>query len=185
MVFCKHNKIKRNFTGQNFWKITQVNNDQHKDTPKIITWCTISREEQQKCQNFAMAVERDQIKVATEKGSVKVKVECLQAYNKNECIRLLDEEKATLTTLDAGAVFNAGRYHSLVPIAQGLLEGGFNYYYAVAVIKKGTLPEVNSLYQFRGRKACFAGVETFAGWILPVNTVRLLISHNNMKNQFY
>lgn len=119
-----------------------------------------------------MAVERDHIKVGTGKGNIKVKIECVQAYNKNECIRLLDEEKATLTTLDAGAVFNAGRYYSLVPIAQELLEGGFNYYYAVAVIKKGTLDDVSSLYQLRGRKACFAGVETFAGWILPINTVR-------------
>ncbi|XP_018571582.1 melanotransferrin [Anoplophora glabripennis] len=160
-----------NVRGQNFWKITQVNDDKHKETMKTIIWCTISREEQQKCQNFAMAVERDQIKVGTGRGSLKGKIECMQAYNKNECMQLLDEEKATLTTLDAGAVFNGGRYYSLVPIAQELLEGGFNYYYAVAVIKKGTLADVNSLYQLREKKACFAGVETFAGWILPINTL--------------
>lgn len=83
----------------------------------------------------------------------------------------LDEEKATFTTLDAGEVFIGGRYHSLVPIAQEVLDGGFKHYYAVAVLKKNSLPDVTSLYDLRGKKACFPGVETFAGWVLPINTV--------------
>lgn len=91
--------------------------------------------------------------------------------NKEECMRLLDEEKATMTTLDAGSVFVGGRYHSLVPIAQEVYEGGFNYYYSVAVIKARTLPDIHSIRDLRGKKACFPGVETFAGWVIPINTV--------------
>lgn len=135
------------------------------------------------------ANERDQIKV----GYETVKIECMQALNKDECMQLLDEEKATMTTLDAGEVFIGGRYHSLVPIAQEILEGnimieflkgitlmwifsaGFNNYYAVAVVKAGKLTDIHTLRDLKGKKACFAGVETYAGWILPVSTVSCLV----------
>lgn len=40
-------------------------------------------------------------------------------------MELLDEEKATMTTLDAGEIYVGGRYHSLVPIAQEVLEGDY------------------------------------------------------------
>lgn len=36
---------------------------------------------------------------------------------------LLDQEKADLTSLDAGEVFVGGRYHSLVPIMQEVYPG--------------------------------------------------------------
>lgn len=84
---------------------------------------------------------------------------------------MLDRENAQITTLDAGEVFIAGRYHSLVPIMQEIYESGVNYQYAVAVIKKGSLPDVHSLYNLRGKKGCFAGVGTLAGWVIPINNV--------------
>jgi len=84
---------------------------------------------------------------------------------------MLDRENAQITTLDAGEVFIAGRYHSLVPIMQEIYENNINYQYAVAVIKKNSLPDVHSLYDLRGKKGCFAGVGTLAGWIIPINTV--------------
>lgn len=84
---------------------------------------------------------------------------------------MLDQEKAQITTLDAGEVFIAGRYNSLVPIMQEVYESRVNYQYAVAVIKKGSLPDVHSLYDLRGKKGCFAGVGTLAGWVIPINNV--------------
>lgn len=45
-------------------------------------------------------------------------------------------------------------------------------YYAVAVIKKNTLPGVHTLHDLRGKKACFAGVGTLAGWVIPVYKVQ-------------
>lgn len=38
---------------------------------------------------------------------------------------MLDEEKADLTTVDAGDVFIAGRYHSLVPIMREIYPGKY------------------------------------------------------------
>lgn len=87
---------------------------------------------------------------------------------------LLDEEKVHLTNLDPGQVFIAGRYHSLIPIAQEINEGGFKFYYAVAVIKKNTLRDVTSLRDLRGKKACFSEVGSLAGWVIPVHTVSFL-----------
>lgn len=98
---------------------------------------------------------------------------------------MLDHEQAQITTLDAGEVFIAGRYHSLIPIMQEIYESGVNYQYAVAVIKKGSLPDVQSLYDLRGKKGCFAGVGTLAGWVVPINSVskiyKLYVKYLNVK----
>lgn len=129
-----------------------------------IVWCTISSEEEQKCSSFARAVERDWNLF----GSAAMRLECIRAFNKEECMSYLDEEKAHVTSLDAGEVFVAGRYHSLIPIMQEVYSGNQKSYYAVAVIKKNTLPGVHTLHDLRGKKACFAGVGTLAGWVIPV-----------------
>lgn len=134
-----------------------------------ITWCTVSEGEQNKCEAFSRAVERERYMFDYNH----MIIYCKQAFNKEECMAMLDHEDAQITTLDAGEVFIAGRYHSLVPIMQETYENNTNYQYAVAVIKDGSLPDVQSLQDLRGKKACFAGVGTLAGWIIPVNTVSI------------
>ncbi|PNF26743.1 Melanotransferrin [Cryptotermes secundus] len=129
-----------------------------------IVWCTINPEEQRKCLNFAQAVERDWNLF----GSAAMRLECKQGFNKEDCMTYLDEEKAHVTSLDAGEVFVAGRYHSLIPIMHEVYSGNQKTYYAVAVIKKGTLADVRTLQDLRGKKACFAGVGTLAGWVIPI-----------------
>ena len=84
---------------------------------------------------------------------------------------LLDEEKVTMTSVDAGQVFTAGRFHSLVPISKEVTDTGATEYYSVAVVKRNTLQDVTSLRDLRGKKACFPGVGTMAGWVLPIYTV--------------
>lgn len=81
-----------------------------------------------------------------------------------------------MTSLDAGEVFIGGRYLSLVPIAQEVLDGGSKNYYSVAVVKKGSLPDVHGLRDFKYRKGCFAGVGTMAGWVIPVRTVSVIFN---------
>ncbi|KAL7289603.1 hypothetical protein TKK_0016459 [Trichogramma kaykai] len=128
-------------------------------------WCTTSKEEQEKCKAFSQAVEQERSSFR----SYYMPIHCKQAFNRDECMTLLDQEKAHLTTLDAGEVFIGGRYHSLVPIIQEIYESGVNYQYAVAVIKKNSLPNVQNIRDLRGKKACFAGVGTLAGWVTPVH----------------
>lgn len=135
-----------------------------------VTWCTISDAEQHKCNAFSRAVDRE---IAFFEYSY-VSLQCIQASNKEECMALLDQEKAQITTLDAGEIFVAGRYHSLIPFMQEIYESGVNYQYAVAVIKKGSLPDVQSLRDLRGKKACFGGLGMLAGWVIPIYTVNMI-----------
>lgn len=79
-----------------------------------ITWCTVTLEEQYKCQNLTKALERDRALFKEDFLTLK----CLQGFNKQDCMTLLDSEKAHFVTLDAGDVFIAGRYNSLIPIMQ-------------------------------------------------------------------
>lgn len=76
-----------------------------------------------------------------------------------------------MMSLDAGEVFVAGRYNSLIPIMQEAFDGGFSNYYAVAVVKKDTLSDVTTIRDLRGKKACFSEVGSQAGWTIPIHTV--------------
>lgn len=138
-----------------------------------MVWCTTSEAEQFKCRNFTVAIERDRALFE----NAYLNVTCHRAFDVEECIQLIDSEKAHMMSLDAGNVFVAGRYHSLIPIMQESFDGGFIKYYAVAVIKRETLRDVRSIRDLRGKKACFSEVGSQAGWTIPIHTVSFDISH--------
>ncbi|XP_036670946.3 transferrin 2 [Drosophila suzukii] len=140
--------------------------NEHK-TSRII-WCTKNQAEQYKCQNLTVAIERDRALF----DEVFLNLTCFMAYSADECIHHIDREKAHITSLDAGDVFTAGRYNSLIPIMQEKLEGGFAEYQSVAVIKKGSLQELNNLHDMRNKRVCFPWVGSLAGWIVPVHTLQ-------------
>lgn len=152
-------KLKFSFIGQ-YYEVENVK------ITKFV-WCTTSEAEQFKCNNFTNAIERDRAMFE----EAFLNVSCHLAFNTDECIQLIDSEKAHMMSLDAGEVFIAGRYHSLVPIMQEAFEGGFTNYHAVAVVKTGTLPDVTSIHHLRGKKACFSEVGSQAGWTIPIFTV--------------
>lgn len=132
-----------------------------------LVWCNTILAEQYKCQNFTAAIERDRALF----DDLYFHVSCHYGFNTEECIQLIDSEKAHMMSLDAGEVFIAGRYNSLIPIMQEAFDGGFTNYYAVAVVKQGTIPEVTSIRDLRGKKACFSEVGSQAGWTIPIYTV--------------
>lgn len=143
-----------------------------------LIWCTTSLAEQYKCQNFTNAIEKDKALF----DDAYLNVSCMQQYTTDECIQLIDAEKAHMMSLDAGQVFVAGRFNSLIPIMQETFDGGFSNYYAVAVIKSGTLTDVMSIRDLRGKKACFSEVGSLAGWTIPIHTVNIyFIIYNNYK----
>jgi hypothetical protein len=143
----------------------QIPYDEHKS--KVLKWCTISEEELWKCGNFTNAIERDRQLF----DSSFMDLQCVKAYDTDECIKMVDAEKAHVMTLDAGEVFIAGRYFSLVPIMQETLDGGLSNYYAVAVVKTNTLSDVHHIRDLRNKNACFAYVGSQAGWNIPIHTV--------------
>ncbi|XP_017955675.1 melanotransferrin [Drosophila navojoa] len=151
-----------------YFTTTYAQHHYSEDKISNIIWCTKGQEEQYKCQNLTVAIERDRALF----DDVFLNLTCLMAYSADECIHLLDREKAHITTLDAGDVFTAGRYNSLIPIMQEKLEGGFLDYHSVAVIKKNTLTDVTDLRQLRQKRACFPWVGSLAGWIVPIYTLQ-------------
>ncbi|XP_073843497.1 transferrin 2 [Musca autumnalis] len=133
-----------------------------------IIWCTKSQAEQYKCQNLTLAIERDRALF----DDALLNLTCFKAFSADECIHHIDHENAHITTLDAGDVFTAGRYNSLIPLMQEKFEGGFTNYHSVAVVKAGTLQDVTSLRDLRQKKACFPWVGSLAGWIVPIYTLQ-------------
>ena len=63
----------------------------------------------------------------------------IQAFNKAECTQLLDKSEADITTLDPGNVFVGGRHHSLLPIMQEVYTQNSEYFFSVAVVKRGSM----------------------------------------------
>ncbi|XP_013138016.1 PREDICTED: melanotransferrin [Papilio polytes] len=135
---------------------------------ELVTWCTTSDLEQEKCEKLAKAVMQDKGLF----GDDYREIACKRAFDTEDCMISVDQGEATLLALDAGEVYIAGRYHSLVPIAQELYGNGEPYQYSVAVVRKGSLPSVQpstGLHGLRGAKACFPGVGALAGWVMPVH----------------
>ncbi len=86
-------------------------------------------------------------------------------------MKLIDEgsnKNPNIMTVDAGEVFVGGRYHSLVPILREVYAENHDYYHSLAVIKKDSLPYVETMQDLRGLKACFAKVGSLAGWTIPI-----------------
>lgn len=148
--------------------------DEHK--VNILKWCTISDEENWKCKNFTNALMRDRALFDDDL----LDLQCVKGYDTEECIKMIDGEKAHIMSLDAGEVFIAGRYFSLIPVMQELLEGGLSNYYAVAVVKTDTLHDVHHIRNLRDKKACFAYVGSQAGWNIPIYTVSELILNTSL-----
>lgn len=145
--------------------LAQYDFDEHKSL--VMKWCTISDEEFWKCSNFTNAIVRDRALF----DDAIMDLKCIKGYDTDECIRMIDGEKAHIMSLDAGEVFIAGRYFSLIPIMQETLEGGLGNYYSVAVVKTNTLPDVHHIRDLRNKKACFPYVGSQAGWNIPIYTV--------------
>jgi melanoma-associated antigen p97 len=117
-----------------------------------------------------------------------VNLDCVKGDDTDECIKMIDQEEAHVMSLDAGEVFIAGRYFSLIPIMQETIEGGLTEYQAVALVKANSLPDVHHIRDLRGKKACFAYVGSQAGWNLPIHTLmkdggmRVVDCNNHVKN---
>ncbi|KAM3960674.1 transferrin 2 [Aphomia sociella] len=136
----------------------------------MVTWCTISALEQQKCEKLTKTMMLDKGLF----GKDYIEMHCKQAFDTEECMSLVDQGKASLLGLDAGEVYIAGRFHSLVPIAQELYGDGEPYQNSVAVVQKGSLPQIQpggGLHALRGVKACFSNVGALAGWVMPVHVL--------------
>ncbi|XP_004927626.1 transferrin 2 [Bombyx mori] len=150
--------------------VNKIGSIQRKEGQDLITWCTISALEQKKCEKLMKSSLQDKGLF----GNDYIELQCKKAFDIEECMKWLEQEEATLLGLDAGEVYVAGRYHSLVPILQELDGRGEPYQYSVAVVRKGGLPNIQpgyGLQAMRGAKACFPSVGSLAGWVMPIHVL--------------
>ncbi|NXS43847.1 TRFE protein, partial [Balaeniceps rex] len=126
-----------------------------------IRWCTISSAEEKKCNSLRDHMQQEPVAFS-----------CLQKATYLDCIKAISAYEADATCLDSGHVFEAGLFpYNLKPIAAEVYNnsGGFTtYYYAVAVVKKGTDFTINNL---RGKTSCHTGLGKIAGWTIPAMTL--------------
>lgn len=128
---------------------------------KTVRWCAVSEHEASKCTSF-----RDNIKKVLPDGP---RVICVKKTTYHDCIKAIAANEADAVTLDAGLVFEAGLTpNNLKPVVAefyGSQENPQTFYYAVAVVKKGSGFQLNEL---RGKKSCHTGLGRSAGWNIPI-----------------
>lgn len=133
-----------------------------------VSWCTTSLLEKKKCLDWARAIEDVNIQLEG-REPFELNLDCAQGADKDQCMTMIDDERADIILLDPGEIGVAGRYHSLTPIMverYGASKSEIGHY-SVAVVKKRTA-NIQSLGDLFGRKACFSGVSHMASWTLPL-----------------
>ncbi|XP_047645374.1 melanotransferrin isoform X2 [Phacochoerus africanus] len=122
-----------------------------------VRWCTISDPEQQKCSDMSKAFQE---------AGIQPSLLCVQGTSADHCVQLITAREADAITLDGGAIYEAGKEHSLKPVVGEVYdqEVGTSYY-AVAVVKRGSRVTINTL---KGMKSCHTGINRTVGWNVPV-----------------
>ncbi|XP_040105611.1 melanotransferrin isoform X2 [Oryx dammah] len=122
-----------------------------------VRWCTISDPEQQKCSDMSKAFQQ---------AGIQPSVLCVQGTSADHCVQLITAQEADAITLDGGAIYQAGKEHSLKPVVGEVYDQEIGTsYYAVAVVKRGSQVTINTL---KGMKSCHTGINRTVGWNMPV-----------------
>ncbi|XP_005406866.1 PREDICTED: serotransferrin [Chinchilla lanigera] len=128
---------------------------------KTVRWCAVLDHEASKCASF-----RDSMKKVLPDGP---RVICVKKNSHLDCIKSIAANEADAVTVDGGLVHEAGLApKNLKPIVAefyGSQENPQTFYFAVAVVKKGTDFQLN---QLQGKKSCHTGLGRSAGWNIPI-----------------
>lgn len=136
-----------------------------------VSWCCTSDLERRKCLDWARAIEDVNIQYESQEP-FELNLDCELASDKDQCMSLVDDERADMVLLDPGEIAVAGRHHSLIPImaeryGPSRTELGK---FSVAIVKKRNM-SIQSLADLYGKRACFSGVSHMASWTLPLSTL--------------
>ncbi|XP_030583283.1 melanotransferrin [Archocentrus centrarchus] len=122
-----------------------------------IRWCTISQNEQRKCQAMSQAFST---------AAIRPSITCVNAASVEECGQKLHRKEADALSLSAKDIYNLGKTVSFKVAASESQAGSVTTYYAVAVVKKANSGiHINNL---DGKKSCHTGKGRTAGWNMPI-----------------
>ncbi|CAH2247842.1 melanotransferrin isoform X2 [Pelobates cultripes] len=122
-----------------------------------VRWCTISDQENKKCNDMKSSFAQAQIIPL---------LSCVSGQSSSDCIQKLANNQADAVTLDGSLIYDAGKQYNLKPIVGEVYDQGVGTsYYAVAVVQKSSNITINSM---KGAKSCHTGIERTAGWKVPL-----------------
>ncbi|KAG8174344.1 hypothetical protein JTE90_015522 [Oedothorax gibbosus] len=91
---------------------------------------------------------------------------CVTAPDTFSCIVKVHQEEADITNVDPSALYLAGHYYNLRPIATELADGETFRYEAIALVRKGS--RYQSAEDLKNATSCHTGMGRTAGWQIPV-----------------
>ncbi|KAL1022859.1 hypothetical protein UPYG_G00033410 [Umbra pygmaea] len=125
---------------------------------KTIRWCTISSEEENKCNAMAQSF--------TSAGILPT-IKCIGDKSAEGCMRMIENSHVDAFSMNANDIYKFGEGINFnIAATESGADGEGNTYYAVAVVKKiNTGININSL---KGRNSCHTGKGRTAGWNMPL-----------------
>ncbi|KAL1782087.1 inhibitor of carbonic anhydrase [Sigmodon hispidus] len=131
---------------------------------RTVRWCVVSDDEDTKCSSFSANMKT----VLPEDGP---SVSCVMKASYTECIKDISANKIDAVSIDGAFLVEADLppLQDLKPIMAeyyGSKDDPKTYYYAVALVKKGTNFKLNKL---KYMKSCHPGLGWSAGWYIPLS----------------
>ncbi|XP_059776287.1 serotransferrin-like [Balaenoptera ricei] len=136
---------------------------------KKVKWCAVHHQERVKCDMWSVNSDG--------------KIECESAESTEECIAKIMKGEADAMSLDGGHIYIAGKCGLVPVLAENYKNEGEDCkftpesgYYAVAVVKKSSDPDLN-WNNLKDRKSCHTAVDRTAGWNIPMGLLYEKINH--------
>ncbi|XP_019959418.1 serotransferrin [Paralichthys olivaceus] len=134
-------------------------------TSDAMKWCAVGRSESDKCDSWSVAS-------LVQDGTT---IDCIKGNTVDDCLKKIMHKEADAMAVDGGQVYTAGKC-GLVPAMVEQYDQGQcsapgaagSYYYAVAVIKKGSGVTWENL---RNKRSCHTGIGRNAGWNIPMGLI--------------
>ncbi|XP_062374850.1 otolith matrix protein 1 [Sardina pilchardus] len=124
----------------------------------IITWCTVTDAEEQKCLDLAgNAAAR----------SLRGKLQCTRGLSPTDCMLKIKNGSADAASMYPDEIYTAGFCYGLEVAAGESFNGedGINYY-VVALARRSSSDL--SLLEMHERSSCHPGIRTTVGWTVPI-----------------
>uniref|UniRef100_A0A673CT85 Serotransferrin n=1 Tax=Sphaeramia orbicularis TaxID=375764 RepID=A0A673CT85_9TELE len=124
---------------------------------RSIRWCTLTDEEQSKCQAMSQAFAA---------VSIRPNLDCIKGFTVEGCVQKLQRHEVDALSMSGTDIYKHGKTPSFKIAASESRDVGSNSYYAVAVVKKQNSGiNINNL---AGKRSCHTGKGRSAGWNMPL-----------------